>query len=271
MYKMLTYSIKTWKNTVGVKVIKYNDKKWINEKNLKTALGCKNLVGNKTQYYSEEFEKRRYEIQDCEDFHPCRKFIAEELAVHLIIGTKTVKATDLKTKLGFNEIDPIMSKQESIGLRLKKTFSGEEIIEDFSVLNYLIDFYSLKYKLAVETDELGHADRDAVKEKERQTEIAEYLDCKFIRINPDKKDFGAYDGLGEIYKFFDKFEKREIKNLKKENKEFRKENEKLRKDKESLIGKIAKRLLELEFEKHNSITPKCLKWIVKKILSDNKE
>ena len=100
---------------------------------------------------------------------------------------------------------------------------GEEIIEDFSALNYLIDFYFPKYKLAVEIDELGHADRDSVKENKRQTEIAKYLDCKFIRINPDKKDFSAYDGLGEIYKFFDEFKKREIKNLEKENEELRKE------------------------------------------------
>ena len=64
MYKMLTYSIKKWKNTIGVEVIKYNGKKWINEKNLETALGCKNSSGNKTQYYSAEFKKRRYEIQD---------------------------------------------------------------------------------------------------------------------------------------------------------------------------------------------------------------
>ena len=76
----------------------------------------------------------------------------------------------------------MMSKQESIGLRLKKTFLDEEIIEDFSALNYLIDFYFPKYKLAVEIDELGHADRDSVKENKRQTEIVEYLDCKFIRI-----------------------------------------------------------------------------------------
>ena len=55
MYKMLTDSIKTWKNTIGVEVINYNGKKWINEKNLETALGGKNLAGNKTQYYSEEF------------------------------------------------------------------------------------------------------------------------------------------------------------------------------------------------------------------------
>ena len=54
MYKMLTFSIKTW-NKIGVEVIKYNDKKWINEKNLETALGYKSLVGNKTQYYSDKF------------------------------------------------------------------------------------------------------------------------------------------------------------------------------------------------------------------------
>ena len=206
---------------------------------METALDCKNLAGNKTQYYSEEFKKRRYEIQDCEDFQPCRKFIAEELAIHLIIDIKTVKAAELKTKLGFNLVDPIMSKQESIGLRLKKAFSGEKIIEDYSVLSYLIDFYFPKYKLAVEIDELGHADRDSVKENKRQTEIAEYLDCTFIRINPDKKDFSTYDGLGEMYQFFDEFKKREIKNLKKQKEELKQENEKLRKDKESLTDKIS--------------------------------
>ena len=51
----------------------------------------------------------------------------------------------------------------------------------------MIDFYFPKYKLAVEIDELGHADRDSVKENKRQTKIAKYLDRKFIRINPDKK------------------------------------------------------------------------------------
>ena len=44
------------------------------------------------------FKKRRYEIQDCEDFQPCRKFIADELAVHLIIDMKTVNAGELKIR-----------------------------------------------------------------------------------------------------------------------------------------------------------------------------
>ena len=153
MHKMKSLSIKT-QSKIGVEVIKYNGKKWINEKNLETALGYKNLVSNKTQYYSDEFKKRRYELQDCEDFQPCRKFIAEELAIHLIIDIKTVKAAELKIKLGFNQVDLIISKQESISLRLKKAFLGEEITEDFSAQNYLIDCYFPKYKLALESDEL---------------------------------------------------------------------------------------------------------------------
>ena len=53
-----------------VEAIKHNGKKWINEKDLEKALGYKNSTGNKTQYYSNEFKKRRYEIQNCEDFQP---------------------------------------------------------------------------------------------------------------------------------------------------------------------------------------------------------
>ena len=74
-------------------------------------------------------------------------------------------------------------------------FSKDEIIEDFSALNYLIDFYFPKYKLAIEVDELGHKDRDQTKENKRQKDLKEYLDCKFIRINPDEKNFDIYDGF----------------------------------------------------------------------------
>ena len=63
-----------------------------------------------------------------------------------------------------------MTKQQAIGLRLRKLFSNEVKIEDFSALNYLIDFYFPKYKLAIEVDELDHKDRDQKKENKRQKE-----------------------------------------------------------------------------------------------------
>ena len=40
--------------------------------------------------------------------------------------------------------------------------------------------------------------------------------------------------------------------------------------KKSIIGKLSKRLLELEFEHHNQIRTKFLKWIAKNILQNCK-
>ena len=264
MYKIYTFSIKTWSKIDG-EAINHNDKKWINEKYLEKAVGYKNLACNKTQYYSDKFKKRRYEIQNYEDYQPCKRFIAEELAVHLIMDIKTVKASELRIKLGFNQLDPIMTKQKSIGLRIRKTFPNEETIEDFYVkkFDYVIDFYLPKRKLATEFFELGHKDRKQPKEKIRQKELEKYLACTFIKINPDEKDFNVYDGLCKIQTFIDKLKDEESEKLKDKIKE-------LKKDKESLIDKISKRLLELRFEKNHSIKSKCLKWIVKKILPDYK-
>ena len=50
------------------------------------------------------FKKIRYEIQYRKDFQPCRKFIAEELAVHLIIVIKTVKLVNLRLSLVFTNL-----------------------------------------------------------------------------------------------------------------------------------------------------------------------
>ena len=52
-----------------------------------------------------------------------------------------------------------------------------------------IDLYFHKYKLAIEVDELGHADRNINNEIERQRALERELNCAFIRINPDAADF----------------------------------------------------------------------------------
>ena len=210
MYKMYTFSINTW-NKIDVEAIKYNGEKRVNENYLEKVISYKNLTGNRTQQYSDELKKKRCEIQDCEDFQPCRKFIAEKLTIHLIIDIKTVKAGELKTRLGFNQLDPIMTKQQSIGLRIRKTFPNEKIIEDFYVkkFDYMIYFYLSKRKLAIEVHELGHKDRKSEKENTRQKEIEKCLGCAFIRINPDEKDFSAYDGLDKIKAFIDQLKDEE--------------------------------------------------------------
>ena len=106
----------------------------------------------------------------------------------------------------------------------KKIFLNEEIIEDFYVkkFDYMIDFYLPKRKWAIEVDELGHEDRKQNEENKRQKDLEEHLKCTFIRINPDEKDFGAYDGLGRIQVFIDKLKDEVLEKLKDKIKELKK-------------------------------------------------
>ena len=57
----------------------------------------------------------------------------------------------------------------------------------YSVLGYRIDLYFHEYKLAIEVDGLGHADRNLSNEIERQKAMEQKPNCIFIKINPDEK------------------------------------------------------------------------------------
>ena len=80
--------------------------------------------------------------------------------------------------------------------------------------------------------------------------LEEHLRCTFFRINPDKESFDIFVGLGKIESY-----------IRESNKKLIEES-----TKKSLIDDLSKRLLELKFEKHNSIKSNRLKWIVEKIL-----
>ena len=51
-----------------------------------------------------------------------------------------------------------------------------------------------------EMDEKGHTDRDEKKKKEneREEKINEKLGCKFIRIDPDAKNYDIFVEISEI-------------------------------------------------------------------------
>ena len=64
----------------------------------------------------------------------------------------------------------------------------------------------------------------------------------FIRINPDEENFNIFKDMNEMH--------RHIKES----------------TKKSLIDKISKRLIELEFKSNHQITTKALKGFIKKVL-----
>ena len=113
----------------------------------------------------------RCEIQECGKHQPCRIFIKNTLAVEIKMGSVKTKAAIFKSKFGVNKHDKVLRKQQSLGLRLKKIFPNEEIIEEYSALHFRTDFTFKKHMLVVETDEKGHADRDPDHQRKRQKRI----------------------------------------------------------------------------------------------------
>ena len=137
---------------------------------------------------------------------------------------KTDESSNLKRNLGFKLHDVINTKEQTIINSIKDTFEGENIQTQYSVLGYRIDLYFHKYKLAIEVDELGHNDRNIDYEIQRQKALERELNFVFIRINPDEKDFNIFKEINKIHRHIKKSSKK------------------------SLIDKIPKRLLELEFK-----------------------
>ena len=48
-------------------------------------------------------------------------------------------------------------------------------------------------------DENGHSNRNIGFEIKRQKTIEQELHCKFVRIDPDKKDFDIYSAINEVF------------------------------------------------------------------------
>ena len=148
---------------------------------------------------------------------------------------RTDKSCNLKRNLGFRLHDAINTKEQTVLKSIKNAFEEEDMETQYSVLDYRIDLYFHKHKLAIEVDKLGHADRNLSNEIERQKALEKELGCVFIRINPDEENFNIFKEINKINRHIKKSTKK------------------------SLTDDLSKRLLELEFHKHNSIKSKRLK------------
>ena len=77
----------------------------------------------------------------------------------------------IKTRLGFNQHDLLMTKEQSVLTKIMKVFVSEEILLQQFFLSCKIDLYFSKHRLAIEIDEKGHNDRNTDYETERQKAI----------------------------------------------------------------------------------------------------
>ena len=200
---MFNITKETWENN-GIKVIVDSvNALWLNEKNIKEELGHKNLlvISNK----SSQISKRRCELINKPIKQPDRRFLHIDLALKIIIDCRADKSYSFKKNLGFKVYNVINTKEKTIMNSIKDMFEGENIQTQYSVLGYRIDLYFHKYKLAIEADELEHTNRNIDNEIERQKTLEKELNCVFIRINPDEKDFNIFKEINKIHRHIKKF------------------------------------------------------------------
>ena len=133
----------------------------------------------------------------------------------------------------------------------------------YTVIGYKIGLYFHKHKLAIQVDELGHVDRNLNNEIERQKALEKKLNCIFIRINPDEKDFNIFKEINQIYRHISQ-SKEESKIKEQENKTKEKEN-KIKKHKSKFANEL------LTYVSNISISLKPTKYFVKKYFPNYKK
>ena len=70
----------------------------------------------------------------------------------------TPKSIEFRSKLGFNQYDITLTKEQSVLKSVTDTFEGENIQTQCSALGYIIDLYFHDYKIAIEVEEKSHKD-----------------------------------------------------------------------------------------------------------------
>ena len=141
-------------------------------------------------------------------------YVHEGILVPIIMQSRLSDSKTIKfrTDLGFNQINLILEKEQSVIKSIIDAFKGEDIQIQYTVLEYRIDLYFYEYKLAIEIDELDHNDRNTDYEIKRQRETEKELNCVFIRTNPDAADFNMNRLKDQICKHIIKSKEEKLKN-----------------------------------------------------------
>ena len=86
----------------------------------------------------------------------------------IIIGGRSPKAIEFRSKLGFSQYDITLKKETSVLKSIMDIFKAEDMENQYSVLNYRIDLYFHDSKLTIEIDEKGDQDRNQDYETQRE-------------------------------------------------------------------------------------------------------
>ena len=189
MYKMVDISAETWnKPEVAVINIHENDNvnktlfKLLRISDRKKSWGGKNLydlidkeikgkheVKNTSDLTKQQIRKYKIDRSRIIKGSKHSMYVHEDILIPIIMQSRLSDSKTIKfrTDLGFNQINLILKKEQSVIESIKDAFKGKDIRIQYTVLGYRIDLYFYEYKLAIEIDELGHNDKNTDYETKR--------------------------------------------------------------------------------------------------------
>ena len=144
MYKMVKISAQTWKKSgIGMIIIKNEENKleiWLKMIDIQIKLGVKNMsdlsikeievIYNKKMKNTTTKEKQKYEAKATDGF----VYILSDLALKIIMDCRSSTAIEFRSKLGFNQHDITLAKEQSVLRSIMDAFEGENIQTQYSLL-----------------------------------------------------------------------------------------------------------------------------------------
>jgi very-short-patch-repair endonuclease len=128
-------------------------------------------------------------------------------AIELLLKTRKRITPDVLHILKKFNIETInkkcLTKEQQTLSTIGNAFKTEKIEDQYKIGKYYLDMYFQEYKIVVECDENGHADRKPCDERERMDFVNETLnidDSHWIRYNPDEYDFDISKVINKIYR-----------------------------------------------------------------------
>ena len=207
MYKMLLLThLLNCVHTIKVNKTDNKSVLWIKMIDIRKKLDVKNIhdLVDKNNLTAEQIKK--YKIHGSELIDGKKFMYAHEgVIIPVIMHCRTPESCKFKRNLGFKLRNLINCKEQTVLESIKDAFEGEDMQTQYTVIGYRIDLYFHEYKLAIEVDELGHTNRNINNEIERQKALEKELNCIFIRINPDEKDFNIFKEINKIHRHIKKF------------------------------------------------------------------
>ena len=149
--------------------------------------------------------------------------ITRDGAIEILIKTRKRLTPDVLHILKTFHIETTnrkcLTKEQQTLSPIVNVFKTEKYEDQYKIGKYFLDLFFTDYKIVIECDENGHADRKPWKERERMDYVnktLEITDDHWIRYNPDENGFDVSKVTGQIYRKID-----EIKEKRKEE-EYRK-------------------------------------------------